>query len=284
MGTLTGRYALVTGGGTGIGLGCARHLLADGAVVTLAGRRLDVLERAAAQLGAEVPGGEPVRAVVCDVTDPDQVATAVAAASPAAGLDIAIVNAGFGSGRPFLSLDLDEWRSIYETNVLGAVSTIKHAALAMKDRGGGSIVAISSIAAALGGRYRSVYASSKAALDMIVRTTADELGPFGIRVNSVRPGLVESEATERITSAADGPLADVQADYLNNMTLGRLGTADDVGALVRFLAGPESSWVTGQNWAVDGGHTLRRAPNMDAAMRAQLGDDVVTGLLGPRMR
>ena len=154
----------------------------------------------------------------------------------------------------------------------------------MKGHGGGSIVAMSSIAGALGGRFRTAYAVSKAGLDMMVRTAADELGPFGIRVNSVRPGLVPTETTARLTDA-DGdtnPLAVTRNDYIAQMPLARLGTPDDVGQLVRFLAGAEASWITGQNIAVDGGHTVRRAPNMEASVRAQLGDEAVDELVGPR--
>jgi NAD(P)-dependent dehydrogenase (short-subunit alcohol dehydrogenase family) len=174
-------------------------------------------------------------------------------------------------------------RDIYEPNVIGAFLTIKQAALAMRDHGGGSIIAVSSIAGALGGRFRAAYASSKAALDMIVRVAADELGPFGIRVNSVRPGLVPSEATQAIAGeGVQGPLKQVQDDYLRQMPISRLGTPDDVGALVAFLAGPGASWITGQNIAVDGGHTLRRAPNMEAALRAGIGDEAVDRLVGPR--
>jgi 7-alpha-hydroxysteroid dehydrogenase len=79
-----------------------------------------------------------------------------------------------------------------------------------------------------------------------------------------------------------GPLADVQRDYLDNMPIRRLGTPDDIGSLVAFLASPGASWITGQNIAVDGGHTLRRAPNMEAALRARIGDETVDAWVGPR--
>jgi NAD(P)-dependent dehydrogenase (short-subunit alcohol dehydrogenase family) len=279
------RTALVTGGGTGIGLACARQLRRAGWTVTIAGRRADVLDGAARSLRAEppaVPDAE-VRTVVCDVTDDDQVAAAVSAATDEAGrLGAAIVNAGAGAGTAVLQMRPSELRAVLDLNVVGAFSTIHHAARTMQPTGG-SIVAISSIAGVLGGRFRAAYAASKAALDMLVKVSADELGPFGIRVNSVRPGLVPSDATAALFDPEPGtPLAEVQADYLRNMPLGRLGTPDDVAALVRFLCSHEAGWITGQHYAVDGGHTVRRAPNMDAAMRARLGDDVVDGLVGPR--
>jgi NAD(P)-dependent dehydrogenase (short-subunit alcohol dehydrogenase family) len=118
------------------------------------------------------------------------------------------------------------------------------------------------------------YSVAKAALDMLVRNAADELGAFGIRVNGVRPGLVPTGASDPLVSHE--PTRD---DYLAQMPLGRLGTVDDVAAAVRFLAGPESSWITGEMLNVDGGHTLRRGPNLDAlvgvhfaeALEARLG-------------
>ncbi len=116
------------------------------------------------------------------------------AAGPDGGLDAAVANAGTGAGGadpehrpPTISSKL------FETNVYGAFHTIKHAALAMRDHGGGAIVAISSISAILSGRFRRRTPSSKAALEAIVRVSADELGPFGIRVNALRPGGVRSE-------------------------------------------------------------------------------------------
>ncbi|MCB0996039.1 MAG: SDR family oxidoreductase [Acidimicrobiales bacterium] len=277
---LTGKHALVTGGGTGIGLGCAARLLRDGATVTIAGRRADVLDEAAVALRAAAPEGAGVRVAVCDVTDEEQVAAAVATAADDAGaLHIAVANAGGGGGTPFLWLTADQWRSGLDTNVVGAAMTMKHAGLAMQAHGG-SIIAMSSISGVLGGRFRAIYAASKAALDMMVRVSADELGPFGIRVNSVRPGLVLTPTTSSIADPAQPNAA--QDDYLANMPLGRLGTVDDVAELVRFLAGPESSWITGQAYNVDGGHTLRRGPNLEVPIRERLGDAAVDGAVGPR--
>jgi NAD(P)-dependent dehydrogenase (short-subunit alcohol dehydrogenase family) len=280
-----GRHALVTGGGTGIGLACARQLLQAGWHVTIAGRRASVLDDAAAALRATpgVAGPDRVRTAVCDVTDDEQVrATVLAACHDDGRIGATVVNAGAGAGTAVLQMQPAELRAILELNVVGAFSTIRHAARVMQPTGG-SIVAISSIAGVLGGRFRAAYAASKAALDMLVKVSADELGPFGIRVNSVRPGLVPSDATASLFDPQPGSaLAEVQRDYLRNMPLGRLGTPDDVGALVRFLCSDDAAWITGQHYAVDGGHTLRRAPNMDAAIRDRLGDAAVDDLVGPR--
>ncbi len=280
------KYALVTGGGTGIGFGCAQALIEAGFTVTIAGRRAEPLEAAAATLRGAGGDSPEVRTVVCDVADEEQVAAAVAAATgPDGQLDASIANAGTGTGKPILLMTADDLRSLYEPNVYGAFNTIKHSALAMRDHGGGAIVAISSIAGALGGRFRSAYASSKAALEMIVRVAADELGPFDIRVNSIRPGLVPSEVTAALTDPeAEGVLREMQDTYLENMPISRLGEPSEIGALAAFLCGDHARWITGQQIACDGGHTIRRAPNLEAGLRAGLGEEAVDRLVGPRWR
>jgi NAD(P)-dependent dehydrogenase (short-subunit alcohol dehydrogenase family) len=270
---LAGLHALVTGGGTGIGLASARSLAADGAVVTIAGRRADVLTAAAKVLRTAVPDAE-IRTACCDVTDEDAVAAAVDSAVDDRGrLQIAVANAGTGSGSHILITGADDWRRTLDVNVVGAFNTIKHAALAMKE-GGGSIVAMSSIAAAVTHRFLAAHCAAKAALEMLVRCAADELGVFGIRVNSVRPGIVPTPGTETNIVA----VPEVREDYLHQMPLSRLGTPDDVAAVVRFLAGPESSWITGQAVGVDGGHSLRRGPDYEPMQRLYLGDKLVDSL------
>lgn len=275
MAALDGKHALVTGGGTGIGLGIARRLVEAGATVTIAGRRGDVLDDAAAELST--PGTSAVRTAVCDVTDPVAVAAAVATAADDGGVvHIAVANAGMGAGGPFLAMEADTLRGVLDVNVVGAFTTMQAAALTMRDTGG-SIIAISSIAGALGGRFRAAYAASKAALDMLVRSAADELGGFGIRVNSIRPGVVRSEATAMMFDH----MPHLIDDYRRNMALGRVGEPEEVGDAVVWLAGDASSWVTGQNIAVDGGHTLRRAPDLEPAIRARMDDETYASLVKP---
>ncbi len=269
---LEGKTALVTGGGSGIGLACARHLLRDGATVTIAGRSLDRLRQAAATLAPDVGPRAAVRVVACDVTDEAAVAGAVAHAAGASGLDIAIANAGGGAAGSVLTTSVEEWRFTLDVNLTGTFLTLKHAGAAMA-RGGGAMVAISSIAGVLTHRYMSAYCASKAGLEMLVRCAADELGGLGIRVNAVRPGLVPTDLATPLS--ADGAVVD---DYLDQMPLARLGTTDDIAAAVRWLAGPESSWVTGQCVAIDGGHTLRRGPRIDSMVEAFLGPDVLASI------
>jgi NAD(P)-dependent dehydrogenase (short-subunit alcohol dehydrogenase family) len=277
---LRGLAALVTGGGSGLGLACARHLLRDGAAVTIAGRSEDRLRRAAADLAAAAPEGAAVHWVACDVTDEAAVEAAVArAAEPRGALHIAVAGAGGGSGGPLLATPAEVWRYTLDLNLTGTFLTVKHAALAMERAGGGAIVAISSIAGVLTHRLMAAYCASKAALEMLIRVAADELGPLGIRANAVRPGLVPTDLAAPLVGDET-----VVADYRAQMPLGRLGTPDDVAAAVRWLAGPESGWVTGQCFAVDGGHTLRRGPNIDPMIERMMGPEALAGLRPGRRR
>lgn len=274
---LSGLAALVTGGGSGIGLACARALVQDGAHVTIAGRNADRLRQAADDLAGAARGNATVHAQPCDVTSEEAVAAAVATACAITGrLDIAVASAGGGAAGPLLRTPLETWRYAVEVNLTGTFLTIRHAAEAMAGTGGGAIVAISSIAGALTHRFMAAYCASKAGLEMLVRVAADELGPLGIRVNAVRPGLVPTDLSSPLTGDPD-----VVADYLAQMPLARLGRVEDVAAAVRFLAGPESAWITGQCLGVDGGHTLRRGPHIDVMIGRFFGADAIPGLRRP---
>ncbi len=252
MSLLTDMHAFITGGGSGIGLGIARALVVDGAQVTLCGRTPDKLETAVAELG------EQARFVVADVGDEDSLAQAIDQADVRAPLTVAVANAGVGSATPVLGLEVDEFERVLRTNLTGAMLTFKHAGRHLTANGGGAMCAVSSIAGSHTHRFMSAYTVSKAGLNMLVRNAADELGSLGIRVNAVAPGLVETDIS---TALQENP--EVNEDYRRNMPLGRRGTSADIGAAVRFLCGPESSWITGVILPADGGHHLRRGPNID---------------------
>jgi NAD(P)-dependent dehydrogenase (short-subunit alcohol dehydrogenase family) len=270
-GSLKGEVALVTGGGSGIGLACAEHLVRDGATVVLAGRTESKLAAGAAQLWERDPDAE-VHTVVCDVADEAAVQTACAVAASVGRFTMVVANAGTGAAAPLHLMTLDDWNGVMATNLTGAFLTVKHAASHLARSGRGSIVAISSIAAPLTHRYMTSYCVSKAGVEMLVRQAADELGVSGIRANAVRPGLVPTDISVGLTANEA-----IVADYMDQMPVGRLGTTDDIAAAVRFLLGPESGWITGQCIGVDGGHTLRRGPNLTPLMEAVLGPNAHPG-------
>ncbi|MCW2546467.1 MAG: hypothetical protein JWN96_927 [Mycobacterium sp.] len=270
--TLEGAHALITGGGTGIGRGIATSLLREGAIVTIAARRLDVLEATAEQLRAEFPGSE-VRVAVCDVTMAEQVKAAVdIAAAPDGRLDIAVANAGSAVPGPFLLLDDKAWRFCCDLNIIGTASTFRYAALAMRERGG-SLVAISTAASSAPEVSMSAYTSTKAAVDMMVRAAAWELGVYGIRVNSILPGFVPTGSTE----GAFTP--ELEQDLLQRSALKRSGTPADIGGLVVHLSQP-GGWITGQVIGVDGGMTVQPMADLTDLSRRIYGDAAVDRALG----
>ncbi len=269
MAALDGMAALVTGGGSGIGLACAQRLAGEGALVTICGRTEQRLADATSAVG------DRCRYVVADIADEAAVTKAVEeAARPLSGLHMVVANAGGTQAiGPLALVDKMAFDNDLSVNVTGTFLTIKASVPVLVAAGGGAIVAVSSIAAALTHPLMAPYSVAKAALDMLVRNAADELGRFGIRVNGVRPGLVPTGASDPLVSHE--PTRD---DYLAQMPLGRLGTVDDVAAAVRFLAGPESSWITGQMLNVDGGHTLRRGPNLESLVGVHFADALAARL------
>ena len=272
---IAGYNALVTGGGSGIGLGTATRLVRDGAHVTICGRTEEKLATAVEGLTRVVAearaAGDPegsARYIVADVTVEDQVAAAVAeAAAPRGHLDILFANAGgsFHMG-PMAEADVEGVRATIDLNLVGTCLCIKHAAPLMAagvgagvdggEAAGGSIIGMSSGAGHFPHRFLWAYGSAKAGIDMLCQYAAEELGATGVRVNTVQPGIVDDELMSFIT--AGGALLD---DYLAEMPVSRVGTVEDIAAAVRFLGGPESGWITGEALAVDGGHHLRRGAN-----------------------
>ena len=265
--SLAGRVALITGGGSGIGLGCARELVSVGATVVLAARNVDRLSSAAQELRTLATNGAEVVTVACDVTNEDSVREACENSAAVGLFTMVVANAGYGTGGPIHLTSLDDWNGVIGTNLTGAFLTIKHAVPHLSANGGGSTVAVSSIAGTVTHRFMTPYDVSKAGLEMLVRQTADELGCRNIRANAVRPGLVPTDATKAMVNYP--PVVD---DYVSQMPLGRVGTTEDVGRLVRFLLSDESSWITGTCISVDGGHHLRRGPNIEPFMEIALGE------------
>ena len=252
MAKLEGKVALVTAGATGIGLGCARSIIEGGGRVMICARREDSLKQAVSELG------ENAAWVVCDVTDDASVDAAVAATLERFGsLDAAVNSAGTGTAGPLLKTQTSEFERVIDTNLTGAFRCLRAEAGAMVEGGGGSIVNVSSIAGALTHPWMGPYCVSKAGLDMLTRCAADELGEHGVRVNSVLPGVVRTPM-----AAALSEIPTSRDEYLSLMPISRIGEPEDIGRFVAFLLSDEASWITGQLVAVDGGHTLRKGPNL----------------------
>ena len=265
MSALAGKTALVTGGAGGIGRATAALLARDGAHVTIASRSEGHLREVAERLGPNV------RWTICDATVPEQVLDAIAvAAEPTGRLDMAVSVPGSGIMKPLLMTGDDEFMHDLDFNVRAPYLLIKHAGRKMARDGGGAIVAISSTAAIQPARFLASYCAAKAAVDMMCRVAADELGSVGVRVNVVRPGLTATDAPVGMIANAE-----VVRLYMEQQAIERVGEPDDVAQACRYLVGPESSWVTGQCLTVDGGHTLRAFPNLIGLIESRWGAEAV---------
>jgi len=256
---LEGMTALVTGASQGIGLASARALAREGACVVITARRADALKAARERLLDEVPGAR-IEACPGDATSEADVKVALAHAYAMAGrLDIIASVVGEPTYKPLLMRELDDVRREMDINFSSAFLLIRHGVPLM--RPGGAIVCVSSAAQTQAGWGLSIYASAKAALERLVRAAAFELGGAGIRVNAVRPGLTLPPERSDIPEML--PLIEA---YVAETPLGRIGLPEDVARVVRFLAGPESGWVTGQTFSADGGMDQGKGPDPLDAM------------------
>jgi NAD(P)-dependent dehydrogenase (short-subunit alcohol dehydrogenase family) len=278
---LAGMAALVTGGAGGLGGACARWLARDGATVTVMGRTQASLEATSADIRSRLGPDARVDWIVGDAMKADDVARAVEhAGEPFNGLDMCVATVGGGTITPFLLMDDQLLSAELDRNIVSAFLAIKYAVPAMTTRGGGSIVCISSDAATMSWPFMAGYCAGKAGLDALVRVAADEFGHLGIRVNAVRPGLTRT-ASNNVSALFNDP--EIVEEFVREKPLGRTGTPDDIAAGVRFLAGPDASWITGQSLAIEGGNELRRAPSLEKIARQRLGDDAVDEALAGRI-
>jgi NAD(P)-dependent dehydrogenase (short-subunit alcohol dehydrogenase family) len=251
MPDLNGKVAFVTAGATGIGFACAKAIADAGGKVMICARREDTLKDAAAKLGPNADW------VTCDVTDDASVDAAVAATVKRFGsLQLAVNSAGTGTAGPLVRTKTAEFQRVLDTNLTGAFRCLRAEAREM-EKSGGSIVNVSSIAGALTHPWMGPYCVSKAGLDMLTRCAADELGAQQIRVNSVLPGVTR---TPMAAALSEVPVS--RDEYLSLMPISRIGLPEDVARLVLFLLSDDASWITGQLIPVDGGHTIRKGPNL----------------------
>ena len=271
---LADRTYLVTGGGSGIGKGVAEGLARAGADVMIVGRGRDRLAAAADEIAAEANGA--VRYEAADVTDEEQVSRVIEAVTAWNGRLHGVVHCAGGSQTigPITQIDSEAWRRTVDLNVNGTMYVLKHSAREMVRAGGGSFVGISSIAASNVHRWFGAYGVTKSALDHLMMLAADELGPSWVRVNGIRPGLIRTDLVQVII---DSP--EVSEDYRQCTPLPRVGEVTDIANMAMFLLSDAASWITGQVINVDGGHGLRRGPDMSAMLAPVFGADGLRGVV-----
>jgi NAD(P)-dependent dehydrogenase (short-subunit alcohol dehydrogenase family) len=253
-GGLEDRVAIVTGASAGLGTEFAHGLAEAGMQVVVAARRAEQLEEVAREL-RDTHGVEAI-AVPCDVSDEASVAALVVAALDAFGtVDVLVNNAGTTLLRPLLEHTLDDWRQVIDVNLTGPFLTSREVARVMAEKGAGSIVNISSVFAQGATREYPVisYYASKGGVEALTKALAIELGPYGVRVNAIAPGFFPSPmSTDMFADSALGER--LRREVLSPRTaLPTLPRSTDLRGAVRFLAGNESSFVTGHTLVVDGG-------------------------------
>jgi len=248
------KCAIVTGGGGGFGTAFANALAAEGANVVLADVKPELVEANAEAIN-QLEGGRAL-AVACDVSQAESVqALAEAAVKHFGSLDILINNAGGSLGVPKASIDQvseDDWDLVIRVNLKGTFLCTRAAAAYMKKTGSGKIVNLSSITARAGGQLTPVqYVSAKGAIISFTRHVAQELGPFGISVNAVAPGLVLTPRLDKMWH--ERKTEQERRDYLKGVPLGRLGTPQDITDAVLYLCSDQAAFITGVTLDINGG-------------------------------
>lgn len=252
---LSGKAALVTGGAGGFGKASAMLLARDGAAVTLMGRTEESLQAARAEILADHPQAK-VQTYTGDATSPKDVGAAMdLAASGEDRFEIVVGTVGGGMARPIAECSLDYFMAGVTLNLAPGYVAIREGIDRIES--GGTFVFISTTAAVIPFDGMPAYCAGKAALEHLIRAAAHELGDRGHRFNAVRPGLTRTGATPALFT--NKPLMD---RFLERIPLGRPGEPEEIAEAVRYFAGPESSWTTGQSFAIDGGNELRGAPVM----------------------
>jgi 7-alpha-hydroxysteroid dehydrogenase len=275
--SLADRTILVTGGGSGIGKGVATAVVAAGGNAMIVGRNADRLAAAADEITAAAGASAgSVRYEPADVTNEDEVARVVEATTAWHGSLYGVVHCAGGSETigPITQVDSDAWRRTVDLNVNGSMYVLKHSAREMVRGGGGSFVGISSIAASNTHRWFGAYGVSKSAIDHLMQLGADELGASGVRVNSIRPGLIR---TELVALVIDSP--ELSEDYRLNTPLPRVGEVEDIANAAVFLLSDLAGWITGQVINVDGGQLVRRGPDYSAMLEPVFGADGLRGVV-----
>ena len=251
----TGRVAIVTGGATGIGYATAMQLARLGAEVVIASRTESELA-AAADAIAQASGRRCLAVPTNVKKEPATVALVERTMAEFGRIDVLINNAGGTRMTRLEEIDSAEWQNIYNLNLNSAYWMTREAGRHMIARGSGAIVNVSSMAGVNGSRGGAHYASAKAALQMLTRSTAAEWGRFGIRCNCVAPGLIASPRANAAWEVARVPTEEM----CRNIPLRRTGTPDELANMLVFFASDAASYITGQVIAVDGGPQVGGIP------------------------
>ncbi len=245
--SLEGTTALITGGGTGIGLSIARCLCDAGAAVVLVGRREPELAQAVDELGAKA------HYFVHDITEMDQAETLARQVEEQVGpVDCLVNNAGRHLKEDAVKTTPDDFRSVLDTNVVGAHALVKAFAPGMVSRKSGSILFTASMASLFGIPKVVAYSAAKSAHLGMVRTLATELSPHGVRVNAIAPGWIETEMSRN--ALADDPSR--REKIISRTPMQRLGQPADIGWAAVYLASPAAAFITGTVFPVDGGASI----------------------------
>lgn len=247
-----GKRFLITGGTNGIGLATAKRIVAEGGEVGVTGYSQKNLDQA----GAELP---PTSLVMRnDASDPDSIAELKEAVEKMGQIDGLFLNAGYGGVTPIGHTSVEDFDRMMNTNVRGPVLQMNALAPLVKD--GGSILMTSSVAPYLGGPANSVYSATKACNASMARNWAAELAPRNIRVNAVAPGPIETGFGGRFADESNMTKEDVDGFFqriMSQVPLQRMGKAEEVAAVACFLLSDDASYVTGSEYMVDGGMTMR---------------------------
>lgn len=258
MGDLNGKVAFVTGGGSGIGRGICERLARDGADVFIADVDEDGADQTVNLVNQLGRRAHRMRANVASKANLQ--AAADACVAQFGRLDIAVANAGIGRGGSILDMALEDWQLQVDINLTGVFLTVQAAAQRMAKLGhGGRIVCISSLAAENTGPGIWSYSATKVGVRMMVRGWAQELGPLGINVNAIGPGVIDTPLAAGLAGEADGV---IRRNLERTTPVGRVGRPSDIAGLVSFMVGPDGEFMSGAYVLMDGG--LRDARNRQA--------------------